>query len=274
MRPIHSQRVEVWADTVYSSIGCPSPPIDLYALARRRRVKSIKLRLMIPRGAVVPVDGGFEVFIRNLEPKDTDIENPEPDGLFNAQQRFTLAHEIAHTHFFQGLEGTPIPSTEVKLHSDLEEICDRAAKRILVPRDLLRKEIRLSNGGSQHIDIGFVRSMASRFRASYEVILERLRAAEPDGPTSRCLLLARRRDGETRVMTWFLGSSLLSALPPLHKYQAIKTWLPVLPDHLLERDRPMNLDLKIGKRQLHVRKEPIGLANDFFLQLDEIAGLS
>jgi hypothetical protein len=48
---------------------------------------------------------------------------------------------------------------------ELEEIYDLAAKRILVPRQLLRNQILACLGDSDQIDPNFVRKMASRFNA-------------------------------------------------------------------------------------------------------------
>ena len=141
MIPVSKHWIEMRADGLYSSVGCKAPPVDLYALARHRHVKRVGLRLMVHLGALVPVHQGYEVFLQGTEAQELDIQAPEPPGELTARQRFTLAHEIAHTFFYKGTDQVPAPTLSVKTrqeYRELEAICDSAAKRILVPMQLLR----------------------------------------------------------------------------------------------------------------------------------------
>ncbi len=93
---------------------------------------------MVQRGVLVPVSGGFELFLRGLEPRDLDIESEELQSALSPRQRFTFAHELAHTHFYKTSNGVPTVRKVEIIPPELEEICDGAAGRILAPTNLLK----------------------------------------------------------------------------------------------------------------------------------------
>lgn len=269
---------ESWGDGAYSLVHCIAPPVDLHAIARRQRIKGIKLRLMVQLGALVPVCGGFEIFIRHRESRDLDVECPEPPKLLSAQQRFTLAHEIAHTLFYKGFDSVPIANAKLKRHGTrkefgLEEVCNRVAKRLLVPKALLAGEIDRRLENPEKIDADFVRAMAARFRVSNDVVLGRLRAVAPDNAFARCLLLVRKTDGEDRVSNWYMGMSLLSAFPPLKRQreQPLLKWLPDLPASILDTAEGGEWQVKRHKRVFLVQKFPTGKSGSFLMQIDDLA---
>src|SRR5271165_417429 len=88
---------ENWADLLPSILGFTRPPVDLYAVARHRRIRRVGFRFMIPRGVLLPVEGGFEVYLRDDTRNDVDVSREEPTDALSPRQRFSLAHEIAHT---------------------------------------------------------------------------------------------------------------------------------------------------------------------------------
>ncbi len=275
-------RTDAWADGAYLEAGCKTPPVDLHAIARRRGVKGIKLRLMVHDGAVVPVPGGFEVYLVDLVRRDMEIGAPEPLGALGVRQRFTLAHEIVHTRFYRTQGKIPVPTGEVEEYRDpdqlgLETICDRAAARLLVPTQLLRNEIRaLLNGDCERIDCQFVRMMADKFRVSIDVMIGRLRAVEPDNVFARCILLVRKSDGDHKISASYAGVTLLSILPPPREqhYKSIRNWLPDLPQAITESPASGEYRILVRGRQLLIRKYPVGKRGDFLLQIDDLANRS
>jgi hypothetical protein len=231
---------------------------------------------MVSLGALVPVHQGYEVFLQGTEAQELDIQAPEPLGELTARQRFTLAHEIAHTFFYKGMDQVPVPSFSVKTrleYRELEDICDRAAKRILVPMQLLRTQVQATLGESDRIDVNFVRKMVSRpyFNVSYEVLLDRLRTAEPENVFSRCILLAREdREGRPKVTAWYMGMGLLSAFPPIRRNKPVINWFSGFPQGILERDGIRNCSVLRSGRELLFRKTPLRKAGDFLLQIDDL----
>jgi hypothetical protein len=277
MIPVSKRRwIEMRADELYSSVGCKAPPVDLYALARHRQVKRVGLRLMVSLGTLVPVHQGYEVFLQGTEAQELDIQASELPGKLTARQRFSLAHEIAHTFFYKGMDQVPVPTLSAKTRQqrrELEEICDLAAKRILVPTRLLRSQVEAALEGSDQIDANFVRKMVTRFKVSYEVMLGRLQAEEPKGLSERCILLAREdEDGRPEVKGLYMGISFLPALPSIKRGNLVGDWFLGFPQGILERDGARECSVSRKGRELLFRKTPLRKAGDFLLQIDVLGG--
>ena len=198
-----------WADFLPNVLGISRPPVDLYTVARHRRVKRLSLRFIIPRGVLLPVKGGFEVYLRDQDRKDFDILGPEPVDLLSPRQRFSLAHEIAHTFFYKLSASVPTSDDTISDASQLENICNRTAGHILVPTNLLKREV----GDYEKIDATLVRSLATRFRTSLAVIIERLSSVHWSNPSDRCTLLLRRVNDDAEIRAIYLGIGLLRTLP-------------------------------------------------------------
>jgi hypothetical protein len=263
-------RAYSWADSVHSVARRDALPVDLFAVARRRHVIRAGFRLMVQRGVLVPVSGGFELFLRDLEPRDLEIEAAEPQGALSPRQRFTFAHELAHTHFYKTSDGVPTVRKLGLIPPELEEICDGAAGRILVPTNLLRREINQELlGNCERIDVDFIRAMAARFGASHEVMINRLRGVESGNVFARCILLVRREHGGAQIRACYMGLTLLSILPTPKNYDSVVTWLPELPREIVERDGKGRWDVTRRGRQLEIEKIPLGRSGDFLLQVDD-----
>src|SRR5713101_6845306 len=105
-------------------LGFKSPPVDLYVVARNRRIRSLGFRFIIPRGIMVPVAGGFEVYLRDQVQKDVDISKEEPRAdlsVHRVHHRFSLAHEIAHTRFYRFSDQVPSPDDMIPNGRKLED---------------------------------------------------------------------------------------------------------------------------------------------------------
>jgi len=232
---------------------------------------------MVQLGALVPVPGGFEIYIRHPEPQDLDVELPEPPKLLSPRQRFTLAHEIAHTLFYTGVEGVPVPNSKLTgqgtgKHLGLEEVCNHVATRLLVPKALLSGEINRELKDPEKIDADFVRAMAAKFRASYEVMLGRLRVAAPDNAYARCILLVRKIDDEYRVMESYVGASILSAFPMIEgRHQPLLSLLPEFSTSALDASAREQCQIARRGRVLLIQKIPLRKSGDFLMQIDDLA---
>ena len=134
---------------------------------------------------MVPVEGGFEVYLRDQAERDVDLTSEETMSDLSFRQRFSLAHEIAHTRFFRFSNSVPSPDAMTPTWRNLEDNCDRMAGCILIPTYLLKQKIR---GYGKEVDGEFVRSVASDFRRSVTVALERLRVVEAASSFDRCIL--------------------------------------------------------------------------------------
>ena len=268
MRTVRPWRVENWADFLPSTLGYSKPPVDLYAVARHRRVKQLGFRFMIPRGLLLPVEGGFEVYLRDLVRKDIDILESEPSGLLSSRQRFALAHEIAHTFFYKFSDAVPAPDGTISNALELERICDRTAGHILVPTDLLKREIKREVGDYAKIDAAFVRQSASRFRTSLEVLIDRLAIVEPSNGFDRCVLLIRRRRGEAEIRASYFGVGLLPILPRPVKYTRLIDWITDFPHRAIDGADGSEWGITRMGRSITFRKTALGTRGDFLLQVE------
>jgi hypothetical protein len=264
------QRAFSWADNVHLACRSDALPVDLFAAARRSLVIRAGFCLMVQRGVLVPVLGGFELLLRDIQSRDLDIEAEEGQGALSPRQRFTFAHELAHTHFFKMSDGLPTVRKPEIAHLKLEEICNGAAGRILVPTNLLKREISQElSGNRERIDANFVRAMATRFNVSYDVMINRLRAVEPGNVFSRSIILVRRKLGEAQIQGCYMGLTLLSTLTRPKDYDSIANWLPELSEEILERDGSDRWDVTHRGRQLEIEKIALGRSGDFLLQVDD-----
>jgi IrrE N-terminal-like domain len=269
-RRAEKRRVYSWADSVHAMDPCNALPVDLFAVARRRQVVRAGFRLMVQRGVLVPVSGGFELLLRDLEPRDLDIETEEPQGALSPRQRFTFAHELAHTYFYEASSQIPTARKVEMIPPELEEVCDGAAGRILVPATLLKREISQDlSGNRERIDADFVRAMAVRFSVSHHVMINRLHVVESGNVFARCILLVRKKLGEAQIGACYMGLRLLSIFPKPKNYDSVANWLPELPRDILERDGGGRWNVTRRGHQLEIEKIPLGRSGDFLLQVDD-----
>lgn len=278
MKRSQATKTDTWADNAYLEDGCVAPPIDLHAIARRQGIARIKLRLMVQEGALVPVSNGFEVYIQSLKRRDLSIDAPEPRDVLSLRQRFTLAHEIIHTRFYDTRGEIPVRTKEGKgkfirqEYVGLEKICDNAAARLLVPTQLLKNEIRtILNGDCERIDIPFVRTMVTKFRASHEVVIKRLSIVGSGNVFARCILLVRTVNGEAQIHACYMGVTLLSSIRAPNPYEPVANWIREIPLAVTESEGGGKWEMTRGRRKLEMEKIPLGRSGDFLLQIDDPA---
>lgn len=199
------------------------PPVDLFRVARTCRVVSVHLRDMIPRGGLEVVESGFRVYLRDAADGDVDLNVPEGTTL-SVRQRFTLAHELAHTLFYEWSSDRPRPRAGTPPGPELERACDGLAAELVVPTELLRPRLR----GREELTTTDILRLAEEFGVSAEMMLNRI-AGAGCAAVNRAVILARRagpKEAEVRAL-WF-GAALLSfVLKPAH-YQKVSGSDPAL----------------------------------------------
>lgn len=135
-------------------------PIDLDSLIKDLDVV-LEEREMIPEAAMLPLDGRFHIYMQS---------NFKDFQKSSRRRRFTLAHEIGHTLFFERREGELKVRRDAPRGEALEAACHRAASMILIPTKALTAELRerCLEGGER------IRELADRFDVSIEVMIRRL----------------------------------------------------------------------------------------------------
>jgi hypothetical protein len=115
-------------------------PTALAAIARERLVHKIQFEPLLIDGSITPDDEGFVISLKcdESEIREFTAQLHTDDTAKNLpwRTRFTLAHEIAHTFFFD-VNSLP-PRTKVDFANSqtaksLERSCHRAALQLLLP---------------------------------------------------------------------------------------------------------------------------------------------
>jgi hypothetical protein len=202
-------------------LGASGPPTDLCKLAHARQVRRVVLRNMIPRGGLATVRDGFAVFIRDEESRELSIDDADGIAALSKRQRFTFAHELAHTFFFRLDSQPPVAISSVPNYLELEEACDRAAGQILVPASSLRRFTRGRDAMSAELAV----EVSDRFSVSIAVALRRLCAlTDFDSEPIGVLLAERQGSPEHRINAMFFKTGLLPFLPKPKAHQVLSDW--------------------------------------------------
>lgn len=138
-------------------------PVRLAGPARSRRISAVKR--VVPRSAgktsdfsasLVPDRDGFVVLVNADHP--------------STRQRFSVAHEIVHT-FFYDIDKTPPmrPPAIARPDEHEERLCDRGAAELLVPTDALKKRALVLASGAEAVV-----ALATEFDVSTQVMARRL----------------------------------------------------------------------------------------------------
>ena len=133
---------------------------------------------MLGSGATVPVDAGFTIYV-NCKSEDVNdwearFNDRSDQGRFLPNRaRFTIAHEIAHTLFYDRTARGSVSRVPIRQHkalNSLERTCNRVAASLLLPKALLWQGI--SKRGAFEADQ--LRGVARDFRVSVETLILRL----------------------------------------------------------------------------------------------------
>lgn len=110
-------------------------------------------------------------FLGKLEPKQNGFIINLNKNLFSTQRRFTIAHEIAHILSYNTSGKWPIYEVS---HSSFEEyFCDRIARTILLPKNLIDyKKFDIENIDRSQVE--FIKQLWPDFKVSPWQIMKRL----------------------------------------------------------------------------------------------------
>jgi len=87
--------------------------------------------------------------IRNI----TNIDYPASYGQFRRELRFTLAHEIAHTFFYDQSSSVPKKTASQIPQRIIEQTCDKIAAEILMPQDMVFQYLKSKYKIGDNIDL-------------------------------------------------------------------------------------------------------------------------
>ena len=156
-----------------------SPPVNLEKYAKDFGIQHIRFRPLISDAGLAKRGDGFEIVVNTEAPgvsSPPETTSTIGDGTwskFHGSLRFTVAHEIAHAAFIHAAKeggGDKLLETH---RSDVEEACKILARLMLLPRQMLNREI-----GERLLDLEHVNDLITAFRVSPEVFLRRLHLSD------------------------------------------------------------------------------------------------
>jgi Zn-dependent peptidase ImmA (M78 family) len=183
--------------------GSLSPPMDLHRLAPFCQVQEIVECPMISEGVLTPVSGGFKIYLQN------NFANM-PGAL--SRSRFTLAHELIHTFFYDSATLTPTLRADTPGEPDLERLCHSGAAAILIPETALKTEARAlgSTSTAEHITI-----LSDKFLTSPETMMRRVQQLDLADSESYAVLLVNTTARESKITAVCFRAWLRACSPTL-----------------------------------------------------------
>ncbi len=153
-----------YVEKLLVDLGQSEPPVDLELIAKQCNIHEIveyPKGIDDPEGVLVPVRDGFLVRIAA--------------GLAQTRRRSTLAHEIAHTFYFDASHTTPKKRTRSFSHFWGEEgTVSEIARQILVPRSQLQPRALAWRGVNTHFSLETLLHLLETFRVSADIMIRRL----------------------------------------------------------------------------------------------------
>ncbi len=155
-------------------------PVLLRQIAERRRVTGVEFRPLLVDAMLTTHPSGFRILF------NSDRENPSELGerysgecrerLLPSRWRFSLAHELAHTLFYDISVARPQVAKEFRAGGgrtaleNLELYCNKLAAQFLLPAQLLRVAFR----NLPSVNAETIQDLANRAGVSVEVLVRRL----------------------------------------------------------------------------------------------------
>jgi len=183
-------------------------------------------------GALKVMGSGFELQIHSK--KDQSVRASDVDSSkLSTRQRFTMAHEISHTFFYDAdlCRVRPRPAKAL-----LEWLCNYGAQCLLLPEFLLDKEF---DAGARLDSIERALNLARAAKVPLEAVVRRLdefdRFKEVD---FALIILDQNEEGELSARATCL-SGAFSSLPKPQLYSELPKWVFKIAPYLLTgRDQP------------------------------------
>jgi hypothetical protein len=147
--PSRRRRAVQLAERLVTTIGI-SLPVDLKRIAAHRAVRRIEFAPLLTDGGLAVRNDGFVIYVRcdigqgahltaRLAEDGTGSTLPET---ILRRARFTIAHEIAHTLFYDIRSRPPRPKTRVDDETSttkLELACNQIAGLLVMPEGLMQR---------------------------------------------------------------------------------------------------------------------------------------
>lgn len=136
------------------------PPIDLFIISKARRIRHRTVPQLATDGRLSVNKEGFILEVK--------------EG-YQTRKRFTMAHEIAHTIFYDLSASPPQRLLHGARTKEEESFCSILASELLMPSEFVKVELIKLNTSDDNISpITLLRRLASIFRVSLEAMTRRV----------------------------------------------------------------------------------------------------
>lgn len=196
------------AESLASLVSKNEFPILLRPLAERRKVTSVVFCPLLVDAMLTTHPKGFRIFLNSDDGRSNELkeryQNESKIKLLNPRVRFSIAHELAHTFFYDLKEATPRLSkkfasgggrTELE---NLERHCNTIASHLLLPTKMLAADfLRLKK-----ITPESIANLAKSAGVSLHAFLVRLDRSDSlfiNKPFRGCIVLADQNEGELKI---------------------------------------------------------------------------
>ena len=170
-------------------------------------------------GALHVIDLGFEVEINAGHEMQFDVNREQRPDRLSTRQRFTLAHEVGHTLFYDQRTRPPVLLKDSPKRGLLEHLTHIAARRILVPEFALKAKF----GGADRISIDSIIETEKTFDVSSEVAVRRLQEFRPLKSAPVAIVFAKFdvSYNDATILAMF-GGEHVRPIPPL--FSSLRSW--------------------------------------------------
>jgi hypothetical protein len=225
--------------------------VNLTPLARIQCVDVVEFRPMMMAGCIDFRDTGFVAYIQHDESFTWDIREADETPRLNNRQRFTLAHEIAHTFFFSKETGRVQPSGRSPRGNALERLCNLGAALILLPQMPISAYARKESFSPLSLV-----NVAQSYGVSLEVLIRRLNGFGVYGDPNRAILLLNRREEAVTVKAVY-GDALIfrqAGFPLPKPYTLISAMTQDFREAIAGKETKKII--QTGRRSLEIVKTP------------------
>jgi IrrE N-terminal-like domain len=199
-------------------------PVNLQLIAAARRVRRIEFRPLIVDGALAVTTTGFEISVRceSFEAEElNELFHSSPDGgrlppSKIHKMRFTIAHELAHTLFYDLRKQPPerkFPIETTKEATALERACQKAAAALLLPKRAVRKYF----GRADFRDPETLATIAKRALVAKSVVIMRVPDIDASLQPQAILATVRSNKGKLEIENIWRHYSFSSRFPALQR---------------------------------------------------------
>ena len=170
------------------------PPVDLEAVAQDAGI-NVRYIPMIPEGVFAIEKAQAVIYLQS---------NFTTESSARLRQRFTFAHEICHSLFYDFRRSPPSVLRGTPRGDGLESLCHHGAGQLLVPLEQLLTAV--GTEGVSNVDD--ILNLTRSFNVSLEVMIRRIAKVEQSRPADAAFVLAKRdSSGEWRVSAAALDRS-------------------------------------------------------------------